>query len=73
MDNSIVLWLVPSNAIRSQTIKALRDRNHPYRQAIDSTLNNVEVMDVDEALRLRQGVVVSSTVVIVSTLQAFRI
>ncbi|MGA3086450.1 MAG: DEAD/DEAH box helicase family protein [Thermodesulfobacteriota bacterium] len=73
IDHSIVLWLVPSNAIRSQTIKALRDRNHPYRQALDSTLNNVEVMDVEEALSLRQGVVVSSTVVIVSTLQAFRV
>ncbi len=73
VDHSIVLWLVPSNAIRTQTIMALRDRKHPYRQALDSTLDNVEVMDVEEALRLRQGVVASSTVVIVSTLQAFRV
>ena len=73
VEHSIVLWLVPSNAIRSQTIKALRDRNHPYRQSLDTTLNNVEVMDVEEALHLRQGIAVSSTVVIVSTLQAFRV
>jgi type III restriction enzyme len=73
MEHSIVLWLVPSNAIRTQTIKALRDRNHPYRQALESTLSNVEVMDVEEALRIRQGIVSSSTVVIVATLQAFRV
>lgn len=73
MDHSLVLWLVPSNAIRTQTLKALRDRNHPYRQALDSTLDNVEVMDVSEALYVRQGVLTSSTVVVVATLQAFRV
>ena len=73
MEHSLVLWLVPSNAIRTQTLKALRDRNHPYRQALDSTLDNVEVMDVAEALYARQGVLASSTVVVVATLQAFRV
>ena len=73
MEHSLVLWLVPSNAIRTQTLKALRDRNHPYRQALDSTLDNVEVMDVAEALYVRQGVLASSTVVVVATLQAFRV
>lgn len=72
-DHSLVLWLVPSNAIRTQTLKALRDRSHPYRQALDATLSNVEVMDVAEALYIRQGVLASSTVVIVATLQAFRV
>ena len=73
IEHSLVLWLVPSNAIRTQTLKALRDRNHPYRQALDSTLDNVEVMDVAEALYVRQGVLASSTVVVVATLQAFRV
>ena len=73
MEHSFVLWLVPSNAIRTQTLKALRDRNHPYRQALDSTLDNVEIMDVEEALRIRQGLLSSSTVVVVATLQAFRV
>jgi type III restriction enzyme len=73
MEHSLVLWLVPSNAIRTQTLKALRDRNHPYRQALDSTLADVEVMDVAEALYVRQGVLASSTVVVVATLQAFRV
>jgi type III restriction enzyme len=29
-DRSVVLWLVPSNAIREQTLTALRSRSHPY-------------------------------------------
>jgi type III restriction enzyme len=72
-DRSIVLWLVPSNAIREQTITALKNRNHAYRQALESTLGTVTVMDVMEALYLQQAVLLSSTVIIVATLQAFRV
>ncbi|MBK7097396.1 MAG: DEAD/DEAH box helicase family protein [Sphingobacteriales bacterium] len=31
----LVLWVVPSTQIYRQTIKALKDRNHPYRQVLD--------------------------------------
>jgi len=31
----LVLWIVPTNQIYRQTIKALRDREHPYRQVLD--------------------------------------
>lgn len=30
-----VLWIVPTNQIYKQTLSSLRDRNHPYRQALD--------------------------------------
>jgi type III restriction enzyme len=30
-----VLWIVPNEAIYTQTLKHLRDRQHPYRQALD--------------------------------------
>jgi type III restriction enzyme len=71
--NSLVLWLVPSNAIREQTINALRDASHPYRQALEATLGNVTVMDVSEALYVQAGTLLGSTVIIVATLQAFRV
>jgi len=29
-EHSVILWLVPSKPIREQTLRALRDRNHPY-------------------------------------------
>ncbi len=72
-ENSLVLWLVPSNAIREQTLNALRDRNHPYRQALETTLGSVTIQDVSEALYLRAGDVSGSTVIIVATLQVFRV
>ncbi|HNR11851.1 MAG TPA: DEAD/DEAH box helicase family protein [Thermodesulfobacteriota bacterium] len=72
-DQSLVLWLVPSNAIREQTLKALRDRDHFYRQALESTVGTVEVMDITEALSLHHGTMLGATVIIVATLQAFRV
>lgn len=39
-----VVWLVPSDAILTQTFKALDNRSHPYRQKIDVDFGNrVEV------------------------------
>jgi len=72
-ENSLVLWLVPSNAIKDQTLNAVRDRSHAYRQALDSTLGQVTVIDLSEALYLQQGALMGSTVIIVATLQAFRV
>lgn len=34
-NNGLILWIVPSNQIYEQTIKNLRDREHPYRQHLD--------------------------------------
>ncbi|MEX0748623.1 MAG: DEAD/DEAH box helicase family protein [Candidatus Saccharimonadales bacterium] len=33
--NGMVLWIVPTTQIYKQTLIALRDRNHPYRQVLD--------------------------------------
>lgn len=73
-DRALCLWLVPSNTIRDQTLKALRDRQHAYRQAIDSAFaGQVRVMDLAEALYIQRGVLKGETVIIVSTLQALRV
>ena len=31
----LVLWIVPTTQIYNQTLKALKDRDHPYRQQVD--------------------------------------
>jgi len=31
----LVLWIVPTTQIYNQTVKSLRDRDHPYRQHLD--------------------------------------
>jgi len=72
-DNALVLWLVPSNAIKEQTIKALKNQQHPYRKALDATLGSVEIFNISEALSLKPSVIHTATAVIVSTIQAFRV
>ena len=72
-ERAVVLWLVPSNTILDQTADALRDPRHPYRRALELACGSVEVVTIEEALRLSRAVVDGQTVVIVSTIQAFRV
>ncbi|MFO1375955.1 MAG: DEAD/DEAH box helicase family protein [Steroidobacteraceae bacterium] len=69
---SVVLWLVPSKPIREQTLRALRDRRHPYHLALVEA-GPVTVLDLDEAKSLTRATLDTSTVVIVATRQAFQV
>ena len=71
-DETLVLWLVPSNAILEQTYKTLTNPQHPYSHALSQTLGHFCVKTVEEALYLSRGDVDTQTCIIVSTLQAFR-
>ena len=72
-ERAVVLWLVPSNTILDQTAEALRDPRHAYRRALDMACGSVDVVTIDEALRLSRASVDSQTVVIVATIQSFRV
>ncbi len=72
-ERAVILWLVPSNTILDQTADALRDPRHPYRRALELACGSVEVVTIEEALRLPRAAVDGQTVVIVSTIQAFRV
>jgi type III restriction enzyme len=73
-DQAVCLWLVPSNTIRDQTLNALRDREHPYRQAVDAAFaGQIEVMDLAEALYVQRSTLDGATTIIVSTLAALRV
>ena len=73
-EKTVCLWLVPSNAIREQTLAALRDRDHSYRQVIDDQFESlVRVMDITEALYIQRNAIESETVIIISTLAALRV
>ncbi len=71
-ERGVVLWLVPSSAILGQTLGALRDRDHPYRQALTAEVGAVTVVDLDGALALTETTLDTETVVIVSTMQSFK-
>jgi type III restriction enzyme len=70
VEHSVILWLVPSDAIREQTLKALRQLDHPYHLALREA-GAVTVMDLDEAKSVTRATLDTSTVVLVSTVQAF--
>lgn len=70
--HSVILWLVPSDSIREQTLKALKDRQHPYHAALREA-GAVTVLDLQEAQSLTRATLDTSTTVIIATRQAFQV
>lgn len=71
-EHSVILWLVPSKPIREQTLRALRDRLHPYHAALREA-GPITVMDLDEAKSVTRATLDTSTTIIVATRQAFQV
>ena len=68
-NTGFVLWIVPNETIYSQTLKALKNRQHPYRQALDrAAAGRVKVMEKSDRLDARD--VESNLCVMVLMLQA---
>ena len=61
----IVLWLTPSNAIRDQTLNALKNPEHPYRDAFRSAGHIVDIRTVGEALSLPPHILNTKTTIAV--------
>lgn len=72
-EQSVVLWLTPSRTIRDQTLIHLRNRQHPYRRALEDALGSITVIEMNEALSVTRSTLDTSTVIIVSTIQASRV
>ena len=73
-DHPLVLWLVPSNTIRVQTVQALKDPRHPYRQALDDSFSGrVRVLDVTDFTQLRPHDLRDRCCVVVGTIQTLRV
>ncbi len=68
-NHGFVLWIVPNEAIYSQTLKRLKDRQHPYRQALDrAAAGRVRIMEKGDRLDARD--VESQLCVMILMLQA---
>ncbi len=53
-NTGFVLWVVPNEAIYSQTLKHLKDRQHPYRQQLDrAAAGRVRIMEKTDRLDAR--------------------
>ena len=73
-DYPVVLWLVPTKTIRTQTATALKDTRHPYRKALDGAFEGrVRVFDISEIENIRPQDLLSSLCVVVGTIQTLRV
>lgn len=72
-ERPLVLWLVPSEPIKTQTVKLMKDLTHPLRRLLDEELGDVEVFDGPEALGIQPSIIAGKATIIVSTIQAYRV
>lgn len=72
-EKPLVLWLVPSEAIKTQTVKLMKDLAHPLRRLLDEELGDVEIFDGPEALGIQPSIIAGKATIIVSTIQAYRV
>ena len=73
-DAPVAVWLVPSDAIRVQTLTALQTPGHPYRQPlVDAYGDALKVVTLDELAQIAPPDWGRSAVVVVATIQSFRI
>jgi len=73
-DAPVVVWLVPSDTIRSQTLKALQTTAHPYRDALEASYGaGVRVCVLEDLANIAPSDWGQRAVVVVATIQSFRI
>lgn len=73
-DYPVVLWLVPSDAIRRQTVDALKDPRHFYRQALDEAFEGrVRVFDIADFTQVTPSDLASKLCVFVGTVQTLKV
>jgi type III restriction enzyme len=74
VDAPVALWLVPSDAIRTQTLKALQTPGHPYRAALaDAYGEGLRVCALEDVAQIAAPEWGRNAVVVVATIQSFRV
>ncbi|KKW22925.1 MAG: putative type III restriction enzyme [Candidatus Kaiserbacteria bacterium GW2011_GWA2_52_12] len=73
MDTGIVMWFVPSDAIKTQTLKKLNDKDDWHRQILDEAFENkVRIFSNEDALAISKEDVRENLCIVISSLDAFR-
>ena len=73
-DAPVALWLTPSDAITTQTLGALKKPGHSYREALEQVYGaRLIVCDLSEVALIPPPEWGRSAIVIVATIQSFRI
>ncbi len=70
----LVLWMVPTNAIRAQTLATLKKPGHPNRLALEAVFGGqLLVIDITDFTQLRPQDLQDKVVIVVGTLQTLRV
>ena len=73
-DYPVAVWLVPSDAIRRQTVEALKDARHPYRRALDDAFEGrVRVFDIADFTQATPQDLRANLCVFVGTIQTLKV
>lgn len=73
-DAPIALWLTPSDTIRSQTLEALSNARHPYRQALVHYFGDrVQVCGLESLQTISPHDVGKTCIIVVATIQSFNV
>jgi type III restriction enzyme len=70
----LVLWMVPTTQIKTQTLEAFRDPRHPYRQELDDAFGGqVAIFDVADFPQIRPADLGTKVCVVIGTVAALRV
>lgn len=73
-DAPVALWLTPSDTIRTQTLEALSNARHPYRQALAEYFGDrVQVCDLESLQTISPHDIGKACIVVVATIQSFNV
>ncbi len=70
----LVLWMVPTTQIKSQTLDAFRDPRHPYRRELDDAFaGRVSVFDIADFAQIRPADLATKVCIVIATVAALRV
>ena len=73
MSRGIVMWFVPSEAIKSQTLQKFKNRKDLHRKILDDAFeNNIKIFSNEEALTIKKNDVENNLCIIVASIDSFR-
>lgn len=73
-DYPLVLWLVPSTTIKTQTAEALKNTRHPYRKVLDDDFEGrVRIFDIADFTQIRPHDISQNLCIVVGTIQSLRV
>ncbi|WP_449106773.1 DEAD/DEAH box helicase [Pseudomonas mohnii] len=73
-DAPVALWLTPSDTIRTQTLEALSNARHPYRQALAHYFGDrIRICDLESLQTVGPHDIGKACIVVVATIQSLNV